>query len=50
VVSDENPVISPVSVYLTLAAAGCGADGTTKDEFYRVLGKNMETLANSYFL
>ncbi len=46
-ISDENPVISPVSVYLTLAAAGCGADGTTKDEFYSVLGKNMETLPNS---
>ena len=41
----ENPVISPVSAYLTLAVAGCGANGTTKDEFYNVLGQNMETLA-----
>lgn len=39
---DENPVISPVSAYLTLTVAGCGADGTTRDEFYNVLGKNME--------
>lgn len=41
----ENPVISPVSAYLTLAVAGCGANGTTKDEFYNVLGQNMEMLA-----
>lgn len=42
---DENPVISPVSAYLTLTVAGCGADGTTRDEFYNVLGKNMEMLS-----
>lgn len=44
-INDENPLISPVSAYLALAVAGCGADGATKDEFYSVLGENMETLS-----
>lgn len=44
-IDGENPVISPVSAYMTLAVAGSGAGGTTKDEFYSVLGKNMGLLA-----
>lgn len=39
-----NPVLSPISAYLVLAMAGCGADGATKEEFYRVLGKDMMVL------
>ena len=38
---EKNPILSPLSVYLTLAMAGCGADGTTKAEFIKVLGDNM---------
>lgn len=38
---DRNPVLSPVSVYLALSMAGCGAEGATKDEFDNVLGKDM---------
>ena len=40
-----NPVLSPVSAYLTLAMAGCGAAGTTKTEFVTVLGPKMQSLA-----
>lgn len=43
---DKNPVLSPVSAYLALSMAGCGADGTTKDEFYRVLGNDMMALSD----
>ena len=41
----KNPVISPVSVYLTLAMAGCGANGTTRTEFVDVLGEDMTALS-----
>lgn len=37
-INDQNPVLSPVSAYLALAMAGCGADGATADEFINVLG------------
>lgn len=42
---DRNPVLSPVSAYLALSMAGCGAEGATKDEFDNVLGKDMMELA-----
>ncbi len=42
---EKNPILSPLSVYLTLAMAGCGADGTTKAEFIKVLGDNMSSLS-----
>ena len=29
-IQDENPMLSPVSAYLALSMAGCGADGTHK--------------------
>lgn len=45
-IQDKNPVLSPVSAYLALSMAGCGADGTTKDEFYRVLGNDMLSLSD----
>ncbi len=45
-IGDKNPLISPISAWLTLSLAGCGADGATKTEFYSVLGKNMETLSD----
>ncbi|MDE7478186.1 MAG: serpin family protein [Lachnospiraceae bacterium] len=45
-ICDRNPVLSPVSAYLALAMAGCGADGTTKEEFYNVLGQDMMALSN----
>lgn len=41
-----NPVLSPVSAYLTLVMAGCGADGTTETQFAAVLGREMRTLAS----
>lgn len=44
--NSKNPVLSPVSAYLALAIAGCGADGTTRDEFYDVLGKDMMPLSD----
>lgn len=37
-ISDQNPVLSPVSAYLALSMAGCGAGGATADEFNNVLG------------
>ena len=43
-IQDKNPVLSPVSAYLALAMAGCGADGTTKEEFYKVLGGEGEDM------
>lgn len=42
---EKNPVVSPLSAYLTLVMAGCGADGTTKTEFINVLGTDMMPLA-----
>ena len=45
-IQDENPVLSPVSAYLALSMAGCGADGTTKEEFYIVLGNDMMALSD----
>ncbi len=38
-IGDENPVISPISAYLALSMAGFGADGTTLQEFQKVLGE-----------
>lgn len=43
---DTNPVLSPLSAYLALSMAGCGADGTTKAEFYNVLGNDMMALSD----
>ena len=43
---DENPILSPVSAYLALSMAGCGADGATQEEFYRVLGNDMMALSD----
>lgn len=45
-IDSENPVISPVSAYLALSMAGCGADGTTKEEFYNVLGNDLLPLSD----
>ncbi|MDE7478176.1 MAG: serpin family protein, partial [Lachnospiraceae bacterium] len=45
-IQDQNPVLSPISAYLALSMAGCGADGTTKDEFYKVLGNDMMSLSD----
>lgn len=45
-IQDKNPVLSPVSAYLALSMAGCGADGTTREEFYNVLGNDMMTLSD----
>ena len=45
-IQDPNPVLSPVSAYLALSMAGCGADGTTQEEFYDVLGNDMMALSH----
>lgn len=45
-IQDKNPVLSPVSAYLALSMAGCGADGTTREEFYNVLGNDMMALSD----
>ncbi|GFI21504.1 hypothetical protein IMSAGC011_00274 [Lachnospiraceae bacterium] len=45
-INDKNPVISPVSAYLALSMAGCGANGATKEEFYNVLGNDMLPLSD----
>lgn len=45
-IQDKNPVLSPVSAYLALSMAGCGADGKTKAEFYSVLGNDMMSLSD----
>lgn len=45
-IQDKNPVLSPVSAYLALSMAGCGADGATREEFYKVLGNDMMALAD----
>ena len=42
-----NPVLSPVSAYIALTMAGNGANGTTQDEFYQLLGSNGEMTALS---
>lgn len=39
--SEENPVMSPVSAYVMLSMAGTGTKGTTKKEFQKVLGSDM---------
>lgn len=44
--NNQNPLISPVSAYLALTMAGCGADGATREEFYDVLGKDMLPLSD----
>ncbi|MBR6397017.1 MAG: serpin family protein [Lachnospiraceae bacterium] len=44
-VSDENPVVSPLSAYLALAMAGAGADGDTKEEFDKIFGKDFLSVA-----
>ncbi len=44
-IHEKNPVLSPVSAYLALSMAGCGADGATWDEFYTVLG-DMEVFSD----
>ncbi len=45
-IDSENPVLSPVSAYLALSMAGCGAEGTTKEEFYNVLGNDLLSLSD----
>jgi len=45
-IQKKNPVLSPVSAYLALSMAGCGADGVTKEEFYNVLGNDMMALSD----
>ncbi len=42
----ENPVLSPVSVYLALSMAGIGSDGTTRKEFETLLGDDMTVMAD----
>ena len=44
-IQEKNTILSPLSVYLTLAMAGCGADVTTKAEFIKVLGDNMSSFS-----
>lgn len=44
-IQDKNPVLSPVSAYLALSMAGCGAGHTTREEFDSVLGKDMMALS-----
>ncbi|MCH5342540.1 MAG: serpin family protein [Acetatifactor sp.] len=39
-----NPVLSPVSAYLAISMAGCGAEGETLEEFRTVLGSDMACL------
>lgn len=45
-IQNKNPVLSPVSAYLALSIAGSGAAGTTKEEFYNVLGAEMEVYSD----
>ncbi|MDE7322254.1 MAG: serpin family protein [Lachnospiraceae bacterium] len=45
-IQDKNPVLSPVSAFFALSMAGCGADGTTRNEFNSVLGEDMMALSN----
>lgn len=44
--TDENPVLSPVSAYLALSMAGMGADGNTRTEFLNLLGEDMMALSD----
>lgn len=44
-IEEKNPVLSPVSAYLALSMAGCGANGATGDEFRNVLG-DMEVFSD----
>jgi len=43
--SEENPVISPLSAYFALAMVALGADGETLDEFTALLGREPHELA-----
>jgi len=43
--SDENPVISPLSAYFALAMVALGANGETLDEFTALLGREPHELA-----
>lgn len=45
--SQENPVLSPVSAYVMLGMAGNGAKGATKKEFEKVLGSDMLSVSES---
>ena len=40
----DNPVLSPISAYFALAMAGNGARGETLEEFYELLGINLNTI------
>ena len=42
-VAGENPVVSPLSVYVALSMAAEGADGVTAEEFDALLGSDAET-------
>lgn len=44
---EKNPVMSPVSAYVTLSMVANGAKGTTKKEFDNVLGSNTLELSES---
>lgn len=45
--SEENPVMSPVSAYVMLSMAGNGTKGATKKEFQKVLGNDMLSVSES---
>ena len=40
----DNPVLSPISAYFALAMTGNGARGETLEEFYELLGINLNTI------
>ena len=42
---ETNPVISPVSAYLALSLAGCGARGETAQVFDAVMGGNLQSVS-----
>ena len=43
----ENPLLSPVSVYLALGMVGMGAEGETLQEFQDMLGINMPAVSQN---
>ena len=45
--SEDNPVLSPVSAYLALGMAGTGAKGATLSEFQQVLGTDLDCIPHS---
>lgn len=45
--TEENPVLSPVSAYLALGMAGAGAKGDTLLEFKQVLGEDLVCIPHS---